>query len=470
MEALSLRPEVRVRTDDENVLLEFAHWTVTLPGSAVFTDEALAKLLAGREISPAALSEQSTRIVSLLDAQGCLLPALPEEMTARDVLKLFQPLRSHLYAEYYRHPEWARIRTGEASRGELEAWMIHNYHVSRSAGVIAARMASYASSANERAFFQQDALEEYWHCDAFYFVRKANVELSPADVKSYVPLAASTGFEEHALRMAEEDPIAHLLIAYFQESSIVFRSDSEAFYDQVEKHYGIPDAFIGWRRHMTLDLDHDHAGELESRFDDQVRITRSQAEKAIRNVHLAQFFLLRALDDIAAHGQFDSGVALRQPLAVVDSNKTAPQMRARKLTRSDGTYLLQAIRDAAFRALAFARDHESIISAGRFAALVQVAAVDTDVEYADRNPWLIASRNFLMERSTDVQLFLGVCSWLADRVMQDCPELAPRFNGMQDHTGRSEPEQLRVELFRLSELLARVALNDQLAILPIARG
>ena len=75
-----------------------------------------------------------------------------------------------------------------------------------------------------------------------------------------------------------------------------------------------------------------------------------------------------------------------------------------------------------------------------------------------------------MERSTDVQLMLGVSSWLASQIRGDCPELAPRLRGIEDHAGQPEAGRLRVEVFRLSELLARVALDDHFTPLAIARG
>src|SRR4029077_634797 len=201
------------------------------------------------------------------------------------------------------------------SRAELTAWMIHNYHVSRSAGVIAARMATGSRNPDLKAFFREDALEEYWHCDAFYFVEQSGINLTAADVKNYVPLPASTAFEDHALRAAEEDPLGHLLIAYFQESSIIFRQDSERFYDSIEANYGLKDAFNGWRKHMSLDLDHDHAGELEARFDDKRVITLGDARASLRIVQLAQYFLLKALDQIAEHSHVVDAVALRLPTA-----------------------------------------------------------------------------------------------------------------------------------------------------------
>jgi len=226
-------------------------------------------------------------------------------------------------------------------------------------------MATAARDPDLKAFFRGDALEEYWHCDAFYFAEQSGVNLSADDVKAYVPLPASTAFEDRALRAAEDDPLGHLLIAYFQESSVIFRQDSERFYDTIEANYGLQDAFKGWRKHMTLDLDHDHAGELEARFDDERVITLEEARASLRTIQLAQFFLLKALDQIAEHAHVENAVTLRLPAALALADQSDGTI---KIGPSLALFLLTALRDAAFRALALARTHNQIIAVGRLAS------------------------------------------------------------------------------------------------------
>src|SRR6185503_20799475 len=115
-------------------------------------------------------------LVTLLDAQGCFLPE-PASDSLADALAAFLPLRSVMYADYYSHPLWTRLRDGAATAGELTTWAVHNYHVSRSAGAIAARRSVRSHDDGLQPFFREDALEEYWHCDAFYFVDGPGVTL-----------------------------------------------------------------------------------------------------------------------------------------------------------------------------------------------------------------------------------------------------------------------------------------------------
>jgi len=458
-----LRPSVVFYDDGQHTHISFAHWKVEVPSHAIKADESLRELMATRRVEN--LPPEGRGVLALLEAQGCFLPARPKKLTARAVLRLFQPLRSQLYAQYYSHPAWSRLRNGDASRGELTAWMIHNYHVSRSAGVIAARMASTTRDDDLREFFREDALEEYWHCDAFYFVEQAGAMLPAEDVKRYVPLPASTAFEDHALRVAEEDALGHLLIAYFQESSIIFRQDSEKFYDTVESNYVLSNAFAGWRKHMSLDLDHDHAGELEARFDDEQVITMDAAVASIRAVQLAQFFLLQALDQIAAHAQLDDALTPRLPESF-NWPRSGEHPDARAWSRVEGIYLLQAVRDGAFRALALAQTHDQIIAAGRVASVLGVVAAENVQPPLD--PWLVASRNFVLERVAEPGLLLLLAHVVIDAIGDHCSELRSLCAGLEL---RKSPVQFdsmgEIAIRRLRELLDLASAGSSIQPLPL---
>jgi hypothetical protein len=466
VQARALRPGVVFDEDGGHTCISFAHWKVQFPSHVIKADESLQELMATRRVRN--VPPEDRGILALLEAQGCFLPARPERLTARAVLRLFQPLRSELYAQYYSHPAWSRLRNGDASRGELTAWMIHNYHISRSAGVIAARMASTTPDGDLREFFREDALEEYWHCDAFYFVEQAGAMLPAADVKRYVPLPASTAFEDHALRVAEEDSLGHLLIAYFQESSIIFRQDSEQFYNAVESNYALPNAFAGWRKHMTLDLDHDHAGELEAQFDDEQIITMDAAAASIRAVQLAQFFLLQALDQIAAHAPLDDALTPRLPESF-NEPRASERPEGRAWSRAEGVYLLHAVRDGAFRALALARTHDQIIASGRIASVLGVIAAEDAPPPS--NPWLVASRNFVVERAAEPDLLLSLARVVIDAVGDRCSELRGLCAGLEP---RKSPAQLdgmsEIAVKRLRELLDLASAGASIQPLPLVVG
>jgi len=460
----TLRPEVAIGDDGTNTSIAFAHWRVSIPTEEVTNHHALGEFVKSRRLQIHGLDEQTEGLYALLEAQGCFLPDRPERLTARRVLHMFQPVRSQLYAQYYSHPVWARLRSGEASRGELTAWMIHNYHVSRSAGVIAARMATRVRDPNLRAFFREDALEEYWHCDAFYFVEQSGISLTPTDVKNYVPLPASTAFEDHALRAAEEDPLGHLLIAYFQESSIIFRQDSERFYDAIEARYGLKGAFKGWRKHMSLDLDHDHSGELAARFDDDHVITLDEARGSLRTVQLAQYFLLKALDQIAEHSEVANAVTLRLPAPPFLCDQPVGRI---ELDRTLALFLIATLRDSAFRALAMARTHDQIIATGRLAS--ELNSISSHLDTNAGAPWHIACRNYLMERAVEPDVLISLAPKLLSAIAHECPEIA--------HVGAELPcnDELSLALgvkrdvafHRLCELVALAAAEEELPSLAL---
>ena len=473
---LTLRPEVSLRRDEDGVHIWFAHWEVGLSSQALDDAPEIADLLANRCIRDTDLSSSGAAVIALLDAQGCFLPIVDREVSVRDILALFQPLRSKFYADYYAHPLWCRLRTGQASMGELLAWVVHNYHISRSAGVIAARMATHTSSVRLRSFFREDALEEFWHCDSFYFVNNPNLTLNADKVKAYVPLPASTAFEDMALRAADENWLGHLLIAYFQESSIIFREDSERFYDCVEENYQLRGFFAGWRRHMTLDLDHGHANGLIGLFDPEQHVSVKDLATSMRCVQLAHFFLLRALDQIGAHARLASdALDLRQPTSLAVQAPGSGLFKGGDETcRSGwGAFLIGALREAAFRSLAFARAHNDIIAAGRLSAVLeQGRGLHTDTGLDVANPWLAAVRNFLIERSTNVRLLIELAREMLDGTDSFDPLLNEMIVAIRAERDRLAalvgPTNSGVEVAQFRELIALARSGETLAPLTLS--
>jgi hypothetical protein len=289
------------------------------------------------------------------------------------------------------------------------AWVLHNYHVSRSAGPIAARFAVGGSPAAAR--FQRDAIDEYWHCDSFYFVEGCAIGLPAADAKAAVPLAGSIAFEDLARRTAEEDPLGHVLIALFQEASIAFKSNAESFYDAVEYHYDLPGFFAGWRRHMRLDEDQGHADGVAAALTDFGPVSPVAFERAMRRVQLAQFYLSAALGQ--AGGYLEAEAALRRPS---DVDRPIPGNGPRELSRGEADYLFCALRDGSLAGLAQAREHDHIMQAGRLCGALQALSSAT---IQAPNPWLLACRNFILERAGH----LAVLPLLAAEVCRVAPDL-----------------------------------------------
>lgn len=203
-------------------------------------------------------------------------------------------------------------------------------------------MAARASHGRLQAFYRKDALEEFWHCDAFYFVDQPSLALDSERVKAHVPLPASTAFEDIALSAADRDWLGHLLIAYFQESSLIFRSDSEEFYDSAESNNGLRGFIGGWRRHMSLDFEHRHADGL------------------------SHFFLLRALDQVQAHATLASdAIELRQPTTPAGQDMCRLFVPSRDVGHPFlREHLLGVLHSAVFGGLASVRRH--VIGPARF--------------------------------------------------------------------------------------------------------
>ena len=320
-----------------------------------------------------------------------------------------------------------------------------------------------ASRGRLRAFFRDDALDEFWHCDAFYFVDNPNLTLDARKVKAYVPLAASTAFEDVALRAADEDWLGHLLIAYFQESSIIFRHDSERFYDSVERHYALPGFFAGWWWHMSLDAEQGHADGLKGLFASDRRVSLPEIARSIRCMQLAHFFLLKALDQIAAHADLETdAVDLRQPASLVKRDGRQDRSNAGTGDPAWGNCLLGSLHEAAFRGLAFARTHDEIMMAGRFSAALKEHAVRLTGTFRQlENPWLVAVHDFLLERSTNVTLLVVLAADILQAAREFNPSLVATMSRLAVSIGGSascataEQGQLRelLDLCRSGEIL-----------------
>ncbi len=449
-----LRPEVAVRRSEESVEIAYALWKTSIPLTSVSGSEGLNLLLCDRSIDVSRLDGSGTAVASLLEAQGCFIPRAPQQFASHDVLEYFNPVRSLLYANYYAHPLWDTIRSGAATHGQLISWMIHNYHVSRSAGPIAARMSMRADGIRVREFFREDALEEYWHCDAFYFVEAPEFSLIPREVKSYIPLPASTAFEDIALNTAENDWLGHLLLAYFQESSIIFRNESECFYDDVERLYRLPNFFTGWRRHMSLDIDEGHADGLASMFENDKPVKLNQMNAAIRRVQLAHCYLYAALTQAASQ---PSGAA-EAVAARLPSHFQAPPNIVDEIPSKDQKILVQALREASYRVLAHARQHDDIIAAGRAAEQLTRISGDVAAESdCSLNPWTPAVCNFIVERSITLPAFAKLArllmSWLTLDGLEDDKDIAATFGWLSALDTRS----YSVEEGQLHELMTLVA-------------
>lgn len=132
-----------VETDGE-VVIRYALWELSLPRDWVVTHVGLRRFL-DRQLGCEEIGDgdpQVRNVILALALQGCLTAdGGRDNYSLRDVRELFRPLCYQWYGQYYSHPLWNRLREGTLSQNGLVAWMIHNYHVSRSVGMTDARCA-----------------------------------------------------------------------------------------------------------------------------------------------------------------------------------------------------------------------------------------------------------------------------------------------------------------------------------------
>lgn len=443
IDAGKLKQDVSILFDATSARLRFALWETDLPIAWVESHPAIDDLLHRRSTRSEALKhDEAVPLVQLLSAQGCFSPEVKSRYSLREAKEIFDPLRSQWYASYYTHPAWNLIRHGQASRNGVLAWLIHNYHISRAAGVAAARMAAMGSFAGWRPFFEQDALDEYWHCDAYYSLDvPAMRDISQQAINTGLPLPASLAFEEHTLQVAETNPLGHVLIAYFQESSIAFEPDSVRFYEQVERSYGMEGLFSPWKQHMQIDIQHGHADGLAQLLNSRREVSGDELQCAVRAAWLAFYFLQSALDDILNANDKVGNADLRPPQASYRAETTQFESAA----DGDCVYLRQGLRLSAFRALGFARDHAQIIACGRLARNLDRLA-PSDEPATTSNPWCVAIANHLIEAAGNPSAWLALIHHAAARMPWLGLEPA---NAVTDQLAASR-------LYQFDELLSRL--------------
>jgi hypothetical protein len=359
-----LRSTVRVLADGDVVRIATPLAELALPRAWVDGEPAawplLTRNLAVSEIP--VTSPQLAAVVAFLDDCGAIERLSPRaSYTSREIRRWFDAVILDWYAAYYAHPLWAELRAGTLDPGRLLAWVIHNYHVSRAAGISSARCAVRFPRHDLRGALERDTLEEFWHCDAFYFVVHPRLTVDPDAVKRSLPLPATLAVEQQALRMAEDDWLGYLLFAYFQESSIRFLRDAKSFYKDVEQRYRL-DAFFGsWLAHISLDLRHGHADVLGALLDTSHTFTATEAHASVRNAWMAYRFLLASLDEIMTTPPSEEPRPLRQ------SGTLAAAVPRFVVPNDDGPFLLVRATAAFFHALSHATHHDEVMAFGTLA-------------------------------------------------------------------------------------------------------
>ena len=312
-----LRDGARIVTVGEEVIVQHRFLELALPRAWVDETPEIQAIL-NREIAVDALVSQDKQVngvVEFLKHQDCFFHSKAKaEYSLREIKEIFEPIALDWFARYYSHALWNKLRRGELNLNGFLAWVLHNYHVSRAAGKSSSRCAVLFPKPELRKFFRSDVLEEYWHCDSFYFVHHPALSISDEDVKHYVPLPASLAFEQYTVQIAESDWLGYLLVSYFQESSIRFYADCQDFYREVEGAYQLPGFFKTWTAHIHLDFAHGHADNFIELLSSSDTISHEHFARSLTTAWFAFSFLYSALDQIETEAAQRSAVILRNPI------------------------------------------------------------------------------------------------------------------------------------------------------------
>jgi hypothetical protein len=378
-------------------------------------------------------------LLTSLEILGCLTANdWPSSFTLKSARRLFRPLQCFWYKQYYSHPLWDSLRHGKLPKSGLLAWLLHNYHISQIAGRVDARLAvTRLGPAHIAKFFVDQSLEEYWHCDAFYFIQHDNLHLSPLLVKTHIPSPATIAFQQLTLNCADNDWLASLFICLFQESSIAFYDQCINSYEKIEKEYAIDGFFDSWKRHMQLDFEDSHAEKLEKLFDEETCIEGWQLRSALDRAWLAQFFLISALDEIFdgkncnqfrlpllapesdLQPAFSAELCQKPLFNFFDAKLIFQEKRLNDIAvptsqdlHADLNYLQGQLIKSIYIAMSRAQFHDSLIALGQIASGLKA---DPHQSIA-RNPWTCAIGNFFYELAVDAEIFLLVLLEFASRV------------------------------------------------------
>lgn len=297
-----LRRSVEVAPLDDGWSLSHSFWGLSVPGSSLRDASAFDAFLA-RKIPVGELDHTDSEVaglVSLLAAQGCLtFDGARQSYAPAEVDFIVQSAISSWYGTYYRHPFWQELAACRVSRAQLFGWLLRTYHLSRSVGVTAARGAVHSDSAEARSTFLKNCLEEYAHCRDYYLPVHPVFGLDEAEVTSLIPFPSSTAFDHQMAIIAEDDWLAHAIVALFQEQTTIYRANAYSLYDRVAKAYGLGDFFESWKAHVGYDVAESHAAEFR-RLTSHRSVPRAHLAMSLKAAATTVEYLIGALDELAS--------------------------------------------------------------------------------------------------------------------------------------------------------------------------
>jgi len=297
-----LRPSVSVRRFGDIWQIRHSIWELDIPSQVVNENEGFAKFL-GREVPISfikPLNRASANLLSLLVAQGCVtVDGHQPSYNLNEVRKIVAACAAQWYGIYYSHPFWTEFESEDLSKTKLFGWMLRTYHLSRSVGPTAARGALYSPLPHVRRTFLKSAIEEYSHCEIYYFPEHQIFNLDSEWIRGLVPTPAATAFDKQMAIIAEDDWLAHTIVALFQEYTGAFGENALATYARLEKKFGLGGFFNGWKDHIGYDTDHSHADDLDELFRGEYVVSAQNLTQSLDAAANTISHLVWALDELS---------------------------------------------------------------------------------------------------------------------------------------------------------------------------
>lgn len=301
-----LRESVLVDSNSSGVELRFSVWSIELPRSLLESSKKISAFFR-REISSSALNDESDHVrnlLALLSYQGCLVPECNKDVYQLEEIKaLYISFCNESYGRYYAHNLWASMRADVIPVSTIRQWISRTYFLSRFAGVTASAASQNGPTHEIRSAFLKSAVEEYSHCEDYYLPPSALFSSDLGYTKGIAPAPCFVAFDQQMLRIAQEDWLAHLFIALFQERTAQFKDGAHRLYLRVEEQLGMPGMLDGWRTHISFDEENSHEDDLGRLFEQQIEIPYEQLQDAFDEASLTVDLLIDGLDTVLHLGK-----------------------------------------------------------------------------------------------------------------------------------------------------------------------
>lgn len=300
-----LRDTVSVVWLPNSVDISFSLWGIELPQRIIDSSKSLGPFLR-REIPSDEVIDSSSAVqnlIGLLSHQGCLIAKHERpSYDLTEIKSIYSSFCNEWYGRYYAHPVWDALRQNPVPIELIRQWLSRTYFLSRFAGVTASLAATNAPCSEIQFAFLKSAIEEYSHCEDYYYPPAALFPPSMGYSLGVAPLPSFIAFDQQMCVIAKKDWLAHIFVALIQEKTAQFKESADELYSRIEQQLALPSLLNGWRKHIAYDAEHSHENDIDSLFDLNLSVSSEDLKQSFREAGLTIDFLIDALDDILRLG------------------------------------------------------------------------------------------------------------------------------------------------------------------------